>query len=46
MKKNPNAQREAFDAVLEASRAIDVKHGTNITQDFWQNIMSGQFDSF
>ena len=46
MAEHPNAQREAFDAVLEASRAIDVKHGTNITQDFWQNIMNGQFKSF
>ena len=27
-------------------RAIDVKYGTNIVQDFWQNIMNGKFKSF
>lgn len=37
------AQREAFNAVLDASRAIDVKYGTNIVHDFWQNIIGGQF---
>jgi uncharacterized delta-60 repeat protein/RHS repeat-associated protein len=43
MNLNPGAQRQAFDAVLDASRAIDVKYGTNITQDVWTNIMQSNF---
>jgi hypothetical protein len=43
MNQNPGAQRKAFDAVLDTCRAIDVKHGTTITQDVWNNIMQGHF---
>jgi hypothetical protein len=41
--KNPEAQRQAFDAVLEASRRIDTEYGTSIVRQFWSNIMCGQF---
>jgi hypothetical protein len=34
------------DAVLDASRAIDMKHGTSITQDFWHGVMNKDFTSF
>ncbi len=44
MNANPGMQRRAFDSVLDASRAIDAKHGTYITQDVWQNIMEGNFE--
>jgi hypothetical protein len=40
---NPGAQKTAFDAVLKISRSIDVKYGTNITQDVWKNVMAGNF---
>jgi len=46
MKANPDAQRTAFDAILNASRAIDEKYGTQITQDVWQNIMQGNFTPY
>jgi hypothetical protein len=42
----PGAQRKAFDAVLSASRSIDAKYGTNITQDVWRNIMEGNFKAY
>ena len=40
---NPGAQAKAFDAVLDASRKIDAKYGTQITQDFWKNLMQGNY---
>jgi hypothetical protein len=43
---NPGSQRAAFDATLDASRAIDARYGTSITQTFWQNIMDGNFAAF
>lgn len=46
MNANPGPQRTAFDAVLDASSAIDVKHGTNVTQDVWRNVMNGSFTPF
>ena len=36
MASNPGSQRKAFDAVLDAAREIDFKHGTDITSKFWQ----------
>jgi len=36
-KRNPGEQRKAWDAVLDVSRAMDAKHGTNITHFFWKN---------
>ena len=36
MASNPGSQRKAFDAVLDADREIDFKHGTDITSKFWQ----------
>ncbi|MCS7338576.1 MAG: RHS repeat-associated core domain-containing protein, partial [Verrucomicrobiae bacterium] len=39
----PEAQRNAFDAVPETSRAIDTKYGTQLTQDVWKNILEGKF---
>jgi hypothetical protein len=46
MTADPDAQKKAFDAVLEASRAIDVKHGTNIVQDVWRNLIGGNFTPY
>jgi hypothetical protein len=46
MNANPGAQRTAFDAVLDALRAIDVKYGTRVTQDVWRNVMNGSFTPF
>jgi hypothetical protein len=46
MSENAGAQRQAFDAVLDASRAIDAKYGTNLTRDVWRNIMAGKFEPF
>jgi hypothetical protein len=43
---NPGSQRKAFDAVLSASRAIDAKYGTSITQDVWRSIMGGAFKPY
>ena len=43
---NQGAQRTALDGVLGASRFIDAKHGTNITQTVWQNIMNRNFKVF
>jgi len=46
MQLNPGAQRQAFDAVLDASRYIDVKYSKSITQDVWQNIVNGSFTPY
>lgn len=43
MASNPGSQRKAFDAMLDAAREIDFKHGTDITSKFWQNIYKGNF---
>lgn len=41
--KNNGSQGRAFDAVLRASRAIDAKHGTTVTQWVWQNLIGKRF---
>ncbi|MBL0923785.1 MAG: hypothetical protein IBJ12_04860 [Sphingomonadaceae bacterium] len=41
--QNPGSQRYALDAVLDASRRIDLQYGTNITQDVWYNVIHGKF---
>jgi hypothetical protein len=46
MNANPGSQRRAFDAVLETSRAIDLKFGTEITQDVWKNIIGSNFTGY
>lgn len=43
MASNPRSQRKAFDAVLDAAREIDFKHGTDTTSKFRQNIYKGNF---
>jgi hypothetical protein len=43
LKANPGSQRKAFDAVLDASSAIDLKYGTDIVQKFWLNLIEGGF---
>jgi RHS repeat-associated protein len=43
MLANPGTQNTALDAVLDASRAVDQKYGTNITQDVWRNLMDDNF---
>ena len=40
MAANPGSQAVAFDAILNASRAIDTKWGTNTVQSFWRNLQS------
>ena len=40
-KNNPTAQAKALDTVLKASRAIDQKHGTTLTQGVWHNLVGG-----
>ncbi len=44
--RNPGSQRAAIDALFRASRAVDMKFGTHITQDLWENIVHGRFESF
>jgi hypothetical protein len=46
MQANPGAQRTILDAVLDASREIDVKHGTDITQGVWLNIIQSNFAQY
>lgn len=46
MSGHAGGQRQAFDAILDATRAIDTKYGTNLTRDVWRNIMRGDFDPF
>lgn len=46
MAANPGAQRQAMDAVLDASRTIDFRHGTNVTQAVWSNILNGLFATY
>ena len=46
MTANPDAQRKAFDAVLETSRAIDLKYGTKFVQDVWTNLICGNFTPY
>jgi hypothetical protein len=46
MNANPGAQKAALNAVLDASRAIDKKYGTTITQKVWENIIAANFTAF
>jgi RHS repeat-associated protein len=46
MRVNSGAQRTAIDSVLNTSRAIDTKYGTQITQDVWKNIVDGNFTPY
>jgi hypothetical protein len=46
MQFSAGAQRTAFDSILNASRAIDTKYGTQITQDVWENVMQGNFTPY
>jgi RHS repeat-associated protein len=46
MMRNRGTQRIAFDAVLKASRLIDARHGTSITQAFWREVMAGRFTPY
>ncbi len=40
---HPELQEKAIDAILKASRAIDAKHGTSITESVWKNIIGKNF---
>jgi hypothetical protein len=42
-KRSPGSQGKAFDAVLKASRTIDEKHGTSLTQWVWKNLVGNHF---
>lgn len=41
--QNAGAQQKALDAVLDAARRLDVKHGTDVVGTFWRNITAGNF---
>lgn len=43
MASNPDSQRKAFDAVLDAAREVDFKYGTDITSKFWKNTINSNF---
>jgi len=43
LRTDPGLQLKAFDAVLSASRAMDKKHGTTITQWVWHNLLGERF---
>jgi hypothetical protein len=43
---NPGTQRIALDVVMNTSRAIDYKHGTQITHAVWQNVVDGSLQTF
>ncbi len=45
-RNNPGSQRKALDAILETSRAIDQKHGTNIYDAVVANIIEGNYKEF
>ena len=40
---NPGSQRKALDAVLDASREIDYKYGTKVTEAVWEHVLEGAF---
>ncbi|MGA2662960.1 MAG: RHS repeat-associated core domain-containing protein, partial [Verrucomicrobiota bacterium] len=40
---NPGSQAQAINALLDASRAIDAKYGTQITQGVWNNLMQENY---
>jgi hypothetical protein len=40
---NPGTQRKALDAVLDASREIDYKYGTDVTEHVWKHLLEGGF---
>ena len=46
MLRNPGTQRVAFDAVLDASRVIDARHGTRIVEAFWREVTAGRFTPY
>ncbi len=46
LSKDAARQGIAFDAVLKASRAIDAKHGTSITDSVWKNLVGQNFMLF
>ncbi len=37
MTRNPGAQRQALDAVLNSARSVDAKYGTQLTSAVWDN---------
>lgn len=43
LSSSPELQGRAFDAVLKASRGIDKKHGTEITQWVWRNLVGDNY---
>jgi hypothetical protein len=46
MTSNPGSQVEAFDILFDVSREIDLKYGTNVTSDLWDNIINELFTEF
>ena len=41
--RSDGSQGKAFNAVLKASRAIDEKHGTELTQWVWKNLVGSNY---
>jgi hypothetical protein len=41
---NPGSQMRAFEALLETTREIDAKHGTNVAGDLWINFLKGFYE--
>lgn len=46
MKLDPDLQRKALDALLEASRKFDRRNGTNLVRYVWKNIIDGNFTNY
>jgi RHS repeat-associated protein len=44
-RQHSGAQRSALDAVLNTSREIDYRRGTQITRDVWRNLLEGKFNA-
>jgi hypothetical protein len=42
-RRNPAMQKDALQAVLDASKAFDSKHGTSVARTVWNSLWEGQF---
>ncbi len=46
MAANPGTQARALDAVLDASRSVDARYGTNVTSTVWRAIYGGNYTPY
>lgn len=44
MERDPSVQEKALNAVVEAARKTDVKHGTNIAEKVLENIKDKNYE--